>query len=104
MIMDGEKKDLEEKVLELEIQKFAVNKQAEELRTWAKELEAQNKSLETQLKTTTERQPDIIPFCDQACSIWRNIHQVQLKRIEEIYKVQKEETRLNKIEYISIIT
>ena len=34
IIMEGEKKYLEDKFLELEAQKYAANKQVEELRTW----------------------------------------------------------------------
>ena len=41
--MEGERKDLEDKVLESEAQKYAANKQVEELRTQVEELEVQNK-------------------------------------------------------------
>ena len=65
-------------------------------------MEVQNRSLETQLKTTNERQPDITPFHDQACLIRRKIHPVQLSLIEDIYKVKHAEIRLNEIEEKSL--
>ena len=54
-INDGEKKDLENKISELEAQKAATSKQGEELNAWVVELEAQNNSLEIQLKEVNER-------------------------------------------------
>ena len=53
-IIDGEKKEFENKISELEAWKSATDRQAEEIRTQVGELEAQNSSLETQLKTTNE--------------------------------------------------
>ena len=53
-IIDGEKKDFENKISELEARKSAADRQAEEIRTQVGELQAQNSSLETQLKTTNE--------------------------------------------------
>ena len=89
-IMEGEKKDFEDKILELEAQKSAVNRQAGELRTRVdQELEAQNRELEIQLKIANERHLDITSFCDQACMIWRKIHQVQVGLAEETYKVKQ---------------
>ena len=88
-IMEGEKKDLEDKVLQLEAQKSTENRQAGDLKAREEEIEVQNKSLETHLKMASERNPDITPFCNQSCSIRRNIHQVQLKLAEEIYKVKQ---------------
>ena len=96
-IMEGEKKYFEDKILELEAQKSTTNRQPGDLRTWVKELEVQNQSLETQLKTTNERNPDITPFHDQAFLIRRKNHQAKLKLAEEIYKVKQVETRLNEI-------
>ena len=58
--------------------------------------------MEAQLREANEIQPDVIPFHDQAFLIWRKIHQVQLKLVEEIYKIKKEETRLKEILAISI--
>ena len=45
-IIDGEKKDLENKISELEVQKVATNKQAKELKAQVAELEVWNISLE----------------------------------------------------------
>ena len=72
--MEGEKRDLEDKISELEAHNSAASRQMRELRTRVEEMEEQNRTLETQLKTANERQPDIIPFCDQACLIRWNIH------------------------------
>ena len=87
-IMEVEKKDLEDKILKLEAHKYEANRQMGELRTHVEEMEVHNRSLETQLKTTNGRKPDITPFRDQACLIWRKIHQVQLSLTKDIYKVK----------------
>ena len=54
-ITKGEKKDLENKISELETQKDAIDRQSEELNSWVAKLEALNNSFEIQLKTTNER-------------------------------------------------
>ena len=54
-ITEGEKKDLESKILELETQRSTINRQIEELRTRVEELEEQNRILENQLKAANER-------------------------------------------------
>ena len=51
--MEGEK-DFENKISELEAQKYAADRQEVEIRARVGELEAHNSSLETQLKTTNE--------------------------------------------------
>ena len=50
-IAEGEKKDFENKISELEAQKYATDMKSEELRVRVGELEAQKNSLESQLKT-----------------------------------------------------
>ena len=65
-IVEGEKKEFENKISRLEAQKSVTNRQAEELRDRVGDLETRNNSLETQLKTTNERQLDITPFREQA--------------------------------------
>ena len=40
---------------------------------------------------------DITPFCDHAFLIWRNMHQVQLKLTDKVYKIQQAEARLKEI-------
>ena len=65
-------------------------------------MEEQNGMLENQLKTTNERQLDITPFRDQACLIWRNMHQVQLKLADKVYKIKQAEARLKEISAVSI--
>ena len=72
----GRKWILEDKILELEAQNCATNRQEGDPRTLVEELEAQNRSLETQLKTANERHPEITPFHDQACIIRRKTHEV----------------------------
>ena len=87
-IAEGKNKDLENKILELEVQKDTTNRQAEEINSWVIELEAKNNSLEIQLKTANERHIDIIPFWEKALLIRRKIYQVQLKLAEEVYKIK----------------
>ena len=101
-IMEGEKRDFEGKISELEAQKSAACKQTWELRTRVEELEEQNRILENQLKAASERQCDITPFRNHAFLIQRNMHQVQLKRTDKIYKIKQEETRLKEISSLSI--
>ena len=88
--------------MKLEAERSTINKQADEMRTREEEMEVHNQSLQTYLNTTIERQHDITPFHDQACLIQRNIHQVQLKIAEEIYKIKQAETRLKEISTLSI--
>ena len=66
-ITEGEKRDLESKISELEMQKDTTNKRIEELET-------QNSLLEKQIKLENEKQPDITPFCSQACLLQRKIN------------------------------
>ena len=102
MIMEGEKKEFENKILELEAQKSAASRQAGELRAQVEELEEHNRSLETQLKAANERHLDITPFQEQEFLIWWKIYQVQLKLVEEVYKIKQVESRLQEISAISI--
>ena len=69
VITEGEKKDIESNISKLEAHKSVVNKRVEELET-------PNSSLEKQLQMANEKQPDITPFCGQACLMQRKIHQV----------------------------
>ena len=87
-IIDGENKDLERKILGLGSQRAATNKQPEELKAWVTELEAQNSSLEIQLKTTNERKIDVTPLREHALLLRRKIYQVQLKLAKEVYKIK----------------
>ena len=73
-ITEGEKKDLENKISELEVQKAATNRQAEEINAQVVELEAQKNSLEIQLKAANEQQIDITPFREQALLIRRKTY------------------------------
>ena len=96
-IIEGEKKDFENKVSELEAQKSVTDRKAKELRSRVGDMEAQNSSLETQLKIANERQVYITPFQEKAFLIRRKIYQVQLKLVEEVYKIKQAETRLKEI-------
>ena len=73
MILEGETKDSESKISELESIEFATHQQMGELRNQEEELVTQKGSLESQLKVENERQIDVTPFCAQACTIRRNI-------------------------------
>ena len=75
-IIDGEKKDIEDNILELEAQKVVADKQAEELKDWVADLEAWNNSLETQLKVENEWKVDITPLQEHALLIRRKTYQV----------------------------
>ena len=75
-IMEGEKKDFEDKISELEAHKSAASRQTGEIKTREEELEEQNIILDNQLKKANERQPDMTPFHVQSCLILRNMHQV----------------------------
>ena len=66
VIMEGEKKDFEERTSEIEAHKYATDRQIGELRTRVDELEEQNEILENQLKAANERHPNITPFHDRA--------------------------------------
>ena len=57
-ITEGEKRDIERKVSELEEQKVTADKRAEEI-------EIQNNSLVEQLKVAKEKKFDITPICIQ---------------------------------------
>ena len=90
-IISGEKKDLEGNISGLETQKATTDTQEEELRARVAELEAQNNSLEVQLKATNERKIDISPLREHAILLRRKIYQVQLKLEEEVYRIKQEE-------------
>ena len=65
-------------------------------------MEIQNQSLETQIKTSNERRPNITPSGDQAFLVQRNIHRVQLKLAGKIYKIKQAEMSLNEISVVLI--
>ena len=73
-IIEGEKKDLENKISELEVQNPATDRQAEELNAWVVELEARNNSFKIQLKEANERQVDTTPLREQALLIRRKTY------------------------------
>ena len=74
-ITEGEKKDLERKVLELEKKKYTANKRVEEL-------EIQKSLLDKQIKEENEIQLDVAPFQNQAPLLQKEINQIQLNLVE----------------------
>ena len=66
-INEGEKRDLEIKVLELEKKKATTDKRVEELET-------QNILLKEQLRVENEKNLDVTPFYNQACLLKREIN------------------------------
>ena len=54
-IMEGEKKDFEDKIVELELYKYATIHQVGEIRAQVEELVARRGSCESQLKIANER-------------------------------------------------
>ena len=97
IIMEGEKKDFEARISELESRESAANQQVGELKTQVEELVVQKGSLENQLKIANEKKQDITHFRDQACKIRRKIHQAQVNLSGEIYEVKLIVTRLKVI-------
>ena len=95
--MEGEKGDFEVKISELEWRESTTTQQLGELKARVEYFLAHKGFLENQLKIANEKKLDIMPSCDQACKIWRKIHQVQVNLLGKIYKVKLAETRLNEI-------
>ena len=93
-ILDGEKKDLESKMVEIEVQRSKTYKQVEESKVQIAELEAHNSSLDVLLKATNERKMDITPLREHALSLKNKIYQVQVKLVEEVYKIKQVEPKL----------
>ena len=48
-----------------------------------------------------EKQLDLTPFCSQACLLQREINQVQLKLVEEMYTIKQIRARLKEIAHDS---
>ena len=72
-ITEGEKRDLENKV--------------EYLRT-------QNHLLVEKLKMASEKQLDIVPFCNQAFLLQKEVNQILLRLAGEMYRIKHIEARL----------
>ena len=89
-IIEGEKKDLERRVIDIEKEKGTTDKRVEEL-------EVQNSLLDKQLKAANEKQLDIAPFCNQASLLQKEINQVLLKLAGEMYKIKQIEAILKEI-------
>ena len=86
-IIEGEKRDLEKQVAEIEQKENAANKRV-------KELEVQNNFLNEKLQAAKEKQLDIAPFCNQASSLQKEINQIFLRLAGEMYRIKKNEARL----------
>ena len=85
--IEGEKKDLEKKVMEAVQKGDTTNKRIEEL-------EAQNLLLKEQLQVVEEKPMDITPFKNLALMLQKDINQVLLNLVEEMYKVRQMEDKL----------
>ena len=72
-ITEGEKKDMEDKV---------------------EDLQTQNYLLVEQLKVENEKQFDIAPFRNQASSLQKEVNQILLRLAGEMYKIKQIEARL----------
>ena len=101
MTLDREKKKLQRKIAEMEVQKSVVHQQAEEHRVWITELEAQKSSLEVILKVANERKKYIAPLREHALLLRRKIYQVQVKLAEEAVWVKQVEDRLQEISIVA---
>ena len=60
-------------------------------------LEEQNNSLAVSLKTAMEQKDDVEPLKKHALMLRNKIHQMQLQMVEEIFKVQQIDIRLEKL-------
>ena len=100
-MIDGLNKDLEGKIVGMEKQRVATDKQVEELKARVAKMEAQNNFLEIQFKEANEWKMDITPLREHAFLLRRKIYQVQLKLAEKVYKIKQAEMRLQEILVIS---
>ena len=89
MTLDREKQKLENKIVEMKVQKSAVDQQAEEHRVWITYPEPHNISLEVILKVSNERKIDIAPLREHPLLPRRKIYQVQVKLEEEVFWVKQ---------------
>ena len=89
-IIEGEKKYLENRIIEAVQKGDMTNKRIEEL-------ESQNLLLKEQLQVVEEKQMDITPFRNLASMLQKEINQVLLNLVEEMYKVKQMEDRLKEI-------
>ena len=86
----------------MEAQKSTVDQQVEQYKAWITELEAQNSSLEVLLKESNERKMDIMPLKEHALLLRGKIYQVQVKLIEEVFKMKQVEARLEEISVVVV--
>ena len=82
MTLDREKKNLESKVAEMEVQKYTVDQETKQYKARTVELEAQNSSLEVYLKVANERKMEIVPLREHSLLLRGKIYQVQIKLAE----------------------
>ena len=79
---------------ELQEQKITTKGKAKLYETQIASLEEEKSSLPASLKSAMEQKVDIKPLNKNALMIRKNIHQIQLKIAEEIFKVQQIDIRL----------
>ena len=100
--LNEEKRRLEGKVIELEMQKSTAEEKEKLYQTQIAALKDQNNSLATSLKSDMERKVDIRPLRNHALMFRKKIHQMQLQMAEETLKIQQMDSRLE--EFIGSIT
>ena len=95
--LNKEKGKLEDKVIELEVQRTTMKGKAKMHETQIVALEDQKNSLEVSLKTTMEQKADVEPLKKHSLTLKNKSHQIQLQMVEERFKVQQIEIRLEEI-------
>ena len=88
---------MENKVVELELQKTTTEQKAKKYETHIATLEAQKASLEVLLKVENEQRMDIEPLTKHALMLRHKIYQMRLHIMEEMLKVHQVEARLEEI-------
>ena len=95
--LNKEKGKLEDKVIELEVQRTTAEGRSKMYETQIVALEDQKNSLEVSLKIAMEQEGDIEPLKMHALTLRNKIHQMQLHMVEERFKVQQIEIILEEI-------
>ena len=88
---------MENKVVELELQKATAKHKAKQDETKVAALEAQKASLEVLLKVENEQRTDIKPLTKHALMLRNKIYQMQLQIADEMLQVRQVEARLEEI-------
>ena len=84
-------------MIELEVQRTTTEGKAKLYETQIVALEDQKNSLEVSLKIAMEQEADVEPLKKHALMLKNKIHQMQIHMVEERFKVQQIEIRLEEI-------